>query len=102
MAYLLFTPTFHPWYLLIVLAFIPFVPPAAGEDRRWWLAALPWIYLSGAAIFSYLAYSDPTQIYESLWVRVLQWLPATLLLAVAIVSLKHIKPTGDSEQAPAR
>jgi hypothetical protein len=86
MAYLLLTPTFHPWYLLIVLAFVPFLPPAAGEDRRWWLAALPWIYLSGTAIFSYLAYSDPAQVFERLWVRLLQWLPIILLLAVAAAS----------------
>ena len=77
------TPTFHPWYLLIVLAFVPFLPPAAGEDRRWWLAAFPWIYLSGTAIFSYLAYGDQAQFYERLWVRLLQWLPAILLLAAA-------------------
>ena len=101
MAYLLVTPTFHPWYLLIVLAFIPFVPPAAGEDRRWWLAALPWIYLSGTAVFSYLAYSDPAQIYESPRVRLLQWLPATLLLAAALASLWRIKSPGDNEQTPA-
>jgi len=86
MAYILLTPTFHPWYLLIVLAFVPFLPPAAGEDRRWWLAAFPWIYLSGTAIFSYLAYGDPAQIYERLWVRLLQWLPAILLLAAAAAS----------------
>ena len=59
MAYVLLTPTFHPWYLLILLAFVPFLPPGAGESRLWWLAALPWLWLSGTAVFSYLAYLDP-------------------------------------------
>jgi hypothetical protein len=99
MAYLLLTPTFHPWYLLIVLAFVPFLPPAAEEDRRWWLVALPWIYLSGAAIFSYLAYSDPAQVYERPWVRLLQWLPTILLLVAALVSLWRA-PREDNKQAP--
>lgn len=100
MAYILLTPTFHPWYLLIVLAFIPFLPPAAGEDRRWWLAALPWIYLSGAAVFSYLAYSDPAYFHEWPWVRLLQWLPTILLLAAALAALWRVLPLEDNEPAP--
>jgi hypothetical protein len=83
MAYILFTPTFHPWYLLILLAFLPFLPPAGGEDRRWWLAVFPWLFLSGMAVFSYLAYSDPALVIERPWVRWLQWLPTLLLLLVA-------------------
>jgi hypothetical protein len=102
MAYLLLTPTFHPWYLLIVLAFIPFLPPAAGEDRRWWLAISPWIYLSGAAVFSYLAYSDPAQVYERPWVRLLQWLPTILLLAVALASLWRMPSLEDDKRVPLR
>ncbi len=102
MAYLLLTPTFHPWYLLIVLAFIPFLPPTAGEDRRWWLAAFPWIYLSGTAVFSYLAYGDPAQVYERPWVRLLQWLPTILLLAAALYSLWRVPPPEGNKQAPLR
>jgi hypothetical protein len=86
MAYILFTPTFHPWYLLILLAFIPFLPPAEGEDYRWWLAVLPWLYLSGTAVFSYLAYSEPSLVIERPWVRLLQWLPALLLLLAAFLA----------------
>ncbi len=87
MAYILLTPTFHPWYLLILLAFLPFLPPAAGESRRWWLAVLPWLWLSGTAVFSYLAYFDPQVFLERPWVRALQWLPALLLLIVAAAAL---------------
>ena len=86
MAYILLTPTFHPWYLLVLLAFVPFLPPAAGESGRWWLAALPWLYLSATAVFSYLAYSDPALVFERPWVRLLQWLPTLILLTVALTT----------------
>lgn len=86
MAYILLTPTYHPWYLLILLAFLPFLPPAPGESRRYWLAVLPWLWLSGTAVFSYLAYLDPQAFLERPWVRALQWLPTLLLIAVAIAA----------------
>lgn len=83
MAYILLTPTVHPWYTIIVIAFLPFVAPADGEHRRLWLLVLPWLYLSGALIFSYLAYLNPQQYGELEWVRQLEWLPVFALLFVA-------------------
>jgi hypothetical protein len=85
MAYILLTPTFHPWYLLILLAFVPFLPPGNEEERALWPAAYPWLWLSATAVFSYLAYLDSTAIVERLWVRALQWLPVWLMLAFALV-----------------
>lgn len=82
-AYILFTPTLHPWYLLILLIFLPFLPPAAQEPRRRWLLALPWIYLSGALIFSYLTYLDPLNFGELEWVRQLEWLPPLSMLGLS-------------------
>lgn len=79
-AYLLLTPTFHPWYLLPLLVFVPFLTPTVKESNWIWLAAAPWIYLSGALIFSYLAYLDPRYFRELAWVRLLEWLPVLLLL----------------------
>jgi hypothetical protein len=35
MAYLLLTPTFHPWYALYLAAFLPFVPDAASICLSW-------------------------------------------------------------------
>jgi hypothetical protein len=86
MAYVLLTPTFHPWYLLFLLAFLPFLPPAAGEDWRWWLAAAPWLWLSATAVFSYLAYVSLGVVVERPWARLLQWGPALILVGVAAVS----------------
>jgi hypothetical protein len=86
MAYVLLTPTFHPWYLLIVLAFVPFLPPGAGESGRCWLATGPWLWLSGTAVFSYLAYLEPGLVLERPWVRAVQWLPALGLALLAAVA----------------
>ncbi len=90
MANFILTPTVHPWYLLILLAFLPFLPPTKGETRWWWLAALPWLYLSGALIFSYLTYLNPQQPAELEWVRQLEWLPTLLLVAVGATAVPFL------------
>jgi hypothetical protein len=65
----------HPWYLLILLAFVPFESPGAGESsQRWWCLA-PWLYLSGTLALSYLAYLTPHVVQEPAWVRLIEWLP---------------------------
>ncbi len=85
MAYLLLTPTLHPWYLLILLAFVPFLTPGPAESRRYWLAVLPWLYLSGAIAFSYFTYVDPSDFREYEWVRRVEWLPTLALLALWLI-----------------
>ena len=81
MAYALLTPTFHPWYLLIVIAFLPFI---ASDNRvQNWLNVAPWLYLSGAAFLSYLTYLDPLNHGEIEWVRRVEWYPTLMLLALA-------------------
>ena len=84
MAYTLLTPTVHPWYVLILIALLPFLAPGEGESRRQWLLVLPWLYLSGTLIFSYLTYLDPQNFGELEWVRRLEWLPTLALLLVAV------------------
>ncbi|NKQ36762.1 MAG: hypothetical protein HF973_14260 [Chloroflexi bacterium] len=86
MGYVLLTPTLHPWYSLILLAFLPFLPPAQGEGRWRWLLVAPWLYLSGALIFSYLTYLDPLNFGELEWVRQLEWLPTLGLLGTAVLA----------------
>jgi hypothetical protein len=84
-AYLLLSPTVHPWYALILLAFLPFLPPTDDESQTLWLAALPWIYLSGTLVFSYLTYLDPQNFAELEWVRRLEWVPTLLLLTTFLI-----------------
>ena len=84
MAYILLTPTVHPWYVLVLVAWLPFQPPGRGESRWLWLWVLPWLYLCGTLIFSYLTYLDPQNFGELEWVRRLEWLPTLALLLVAV------------------
>ena len=80
MAYALLTPTMHPWYLLALLAYLPFVAPGADETAARWRLLAPWLYLSVALIFSYLTYLDPNDFRELAWVRMLEWIPTLGLL----------------------
>ena len=95
MAYAVLTPVLHPWYVLLLVALLPFLTPAAGESRRRWLALAPWLYLSGALVFSYLTYRDPLRFGELEWVRRLEWYPTLALLglvgAIAAVRLVHAR-----------
>ncbi len=89
MGYVLLTPTLHPWYTLILLAFLPFLPPTSEEGGwRWWLV-VPWLYLSGALIFSYLTYLDPLNFGELEWVRWLEWVPVWGLLGVVLMVIVY-------------
>jgi alpha-1,6-mannosyltransferase len=66
-AYLLFTHTIHPWYVILILPFVPFLFPGR--------AAWPWLYLSCAVAVSYLTYFDPLQPREFAFVRNVEYLP---------------------------
>lgn len=87
-AFVLLTPTVHPWYLLWVV-----VPSLAC--RRWgWAAA------SGALLGSYAVLATLNSAggwHEPSWLRPLTWLPALLLLAVSAVQAR-----GERDAAPRR
>jgi hypothetical protein len=83
--YILMTPTVHPWYALILLAFLPFLPPVEGENRWLWWAAVPWMYLSGVLIFSYLIYFNQAQPMILEWIRRIQWVPTFWLTVIFVV-----------------
>ncbi len=80
MAYVLLAPTMHPWYLLLLLAFTPFLAPGADEWRGGWWIVAPWLYLSGALFLSYLTYVNPLDLREFEWVRWVEWIPTLALL----------------------
>ena len=88
-AYLLLTPTVHPWYALLVMTFVPFLAPTSAETAHpfdYWLTVAPWIYLSGALIFSYITYRDPPDFREYEWVRRTEWIPTLLLLLAGLLN----------------
>jgi hypothetical protein len=86
LGYLLLTTTVHPWYALLMLAFLPFVPPASGERAWRWAAALPGLYLSAALFTSYWTYVNPQDVREYAWVRYAEWLPTYALIAAAFIA----------------
>jgi len=78
-AYLLLTPTLHPWYVIIILPWLPFLHDPDGESlskRFLW----PWLYFSFAVALSYLTYVNPTAFHEYAVVRWLEYLPFYALL----------------------
>jgi hypothetical protein len=83
-AYLLLTPTFHPWYLLIMLIFLPFLTPSDAEPRWFWLPAIPWLYLGSVLSLSYITYIDRLNPGEQEWVRQIEWQPTLLLLGISL------------------
>jgi alpha-1,6-mannosyltransferase len=85
MAYLLLIPTVHPWYALILLAFLPFIPPIPTESSWRWLAAAPWLYLSATLPLSYLTYLNPLEFRELEWVRRTEWLPTLGLVLIWVI-----------------
>ncbi|MBI1880836.1 MAG: hypothetical protein HYR94_21880, partial [Chloroflexi bacterium] len=93
MAYLLLTTTVHPWYVLILLAFLPFLVPGFTESRWRWLAVVPWLYLSATLPLSYLAYLNPLDFRELEWVRQTEWLPTLGWLIVWAVWSRSAKHT---------
>lgn len=70
-AYLLLSPTIHPWYVTIIMPFLVFLPAA----QRW-----PWIYLSLTVAFSYLTYLNPDDLREYTFVRWVEYIPVYVLL----------------------
>ncbi len=113
-AYLLLTPTIHPWYLTLIIPFLPFLNylneenfkignqskmpataslPTEPKSVRNAVRVIPqpfiwpWIYFSIAVAFSYLTYYDPVNLREYSQVRLLQYIPTYTLLLWALVQI---------------
>ena len=72
-AYMLLTPTLHPWYLLWILPFLPLFPHPA------------WIALSGGIFLAYqvlIGYSKYGTWEEAAWVRWAEFVPFYFFLVV--------------------
>jgi hypothetical protein len=83
-AYILFAHTINPWYMILIIPFLPFLYPKQDEPEwikrfRW-----PWIYFSLAVSLSYLTYINPDDLREFYLVRQVEYLPLYLLLIWAI------------------
>lgn len=78
--YLLLAHTVHPWYVTLIVPFLPFLRPAAGETGRSARWIWPGVYFSLAAALSYLTYLDPQNWREYELVRLVEYLPLYALL----------------------
>jgi len=78
-AYILLSPTVHPWYATIIIPFLVFVP----GNQRW-----PWIYLSLAVALSYITYVNPADLREYTFVRWVEYIPVYALLILGILVRK--------------
>lgn len=83
-AYLLFTHTVHPWYVVFILPFTPFLLPRGDEVSQIRRFIWPWLYLSIAVALSYLTYFDPNDLREYDIVRLLEYIPVFILLIWAV------------------
>lgn len=81
-AYLLFSPTVHPWYAIVLLAFLPFLPPSSDEGLVRWYPTTLALYLAALLPLSYLTYRTPDSFAEPAWVAPLTWIPICLGLLV--------------------
>jgi len=79
-AYLLLTPTVHPWYVTLIIPLLPFLPSLETNSRSAYFI-VPLVYLSGGIVLSYLTYLDPANLREYALVRVVEYVPMYLLLA---------------------
>ena len=83
-AYLLFTTTVHPWYVTVILLFLPFLLPRIGEKSDLSRFIWPLIYISCSIALSYTTYADPGNLREFYHIRQLEYIPFYLLLGWAV------------------
>jgi rSAM/selenodomain-associated transferase 2 len=72
---LLFLPTLHPWYLVLITPFLCFFPSRA------------WLYLHAAMVFTFpvLGIEYQTAVFQEIhWIKWIEYLPFFLLLAIGM------------------
>ena len=90
-AYLLLASTIHPWYVTLVIPFLPFLLSRKEEPISYQKFIWPWIYFSIAVAFSYLTYIDPENLREYTWVRLVEYVPLYFLLGWALLNYGDVR-----------
>lgn len=80
-AYLLLTPTVHPWYVAPLVALLPLC--IAGPVGSWPYLS-PWLYFSASVALSYLTYLDSLNLRETDFVRQWEYFPLYALLLLSV------------------
>jgi hypothetical protein len=84
-AYLLLTPTLHPWYVIAIIPLLPFLFERVAGRTVPSAFIWPWLYFSAAVVLSYLTYLDPNDLRELAWVRWVEYLPLYGLFGWALL-----------------
>jgi len=84
-AFLVLTATVHPWYVTMIVPFASFYFPKTIDSATIKLFFWPWIYFSIAVTLSYLTYIDPSNLRETTWVRLVEYIPFYGLLSWAFI-----------------
>jgi len=92
-AYLLLAATIHPWYVTLIIPFLPFLIPKDAQSPNIKLFLWPWVYFSIVVTLSYLTYLNPDNFRETTWVRLLEYIPLYGLLGWAFIQSKKSKNT---------
>ena len=74
-AFVILSPTVHPWYVTLVVAFLPFFYASKDEAYSLLFWAYPWIWFSLTVSLTYLAYLDPSGSNIPGWVVWVEYLP---------------------------
>jgi hypothetical protein len=98
-AYLITSTTVHPWYVAVVIPFLPFLMHSPNEETSYERFVWPFLYLSCAVVFSYLTYINPEEFHEFYWVRVIEYIPFYILLLWAVIaSLKEKRESNHTKR----
>ncbi len=87
-AYLLLSPTVHPWYLTPLAALLPLSVEDNPTPRRL-IALLPWLYFCASVALSYLTYLNPNDFRETEFTRRWEYLPLYALLVLDVFWPRH-------------
>lgn len=74
-AFVILSPTVHPWYVTLVVAFLPFFYPSKDDTNSFIFWVYPWIWFSLTISLTYLVYLNPSSSNPLDWVVWVEYLP---------------------------
>jgi len=73
--FVILSPTVHPWYVTLVVAFLPFFYPSKDDTDSIFFWVYPWIWFSLTVSLTYLAYLNPSSSNPPEWVVWVEYIP---------------------------
>jgi hypothetical protein len=82
-AFLMLSPTVHPWYALWLVPFLVFVPRALRPAAFALVALLPFAYVAAWLGAGTSSWEEPS------WSRAFLWIPVSVLLAIGLLRSRN-------------